>query len=158
MGTSSDEIARQIAETREDIEDRIIVLRQRSALAVQRGKRGLLIAAGVGAALAVVVVGGVIVYRLTRPVTVRERVGRVIPLGWWERVQHLRKSWELGLRKQVPPMRVYVGDKQIGEEPPSNTMQKVAIRVAQAAGTAIGGAIVQRVMSRFDKSDAASKG
>lgn len=158
MGTSSDEIARQIAETREDIEDRIVVLRQRSALAVKRGRRALLIAAGVGAAVAVVVVGGVIVYRLMRPVTVRERVGRVIPLGWWERIRHLRKSWELGVRKQVPPMRVYVGDKQIGEEPPSNTMQKVALRVAQAAGTAIGGAIVQRVMSRFDKSDAASQG
>jgi len=55
-------------------------------------------------------------------------------------------------------MRVYVGDKQVGEEPPSNTTQKILLRVAQAAGTAIGGAIVQRVMSRFDKRDAGSKG
>jgi hypothetical protein len=158
LGTSSDEIARQIAETREDIEDRIVVLRERSALAVRRGKRVILMTAGIGAAVAVAVVGCTIVYRLTRPVTVRERVGRVFPLAWWERLQHLRESWELGLRKQVPPLRVYVGDKQVGEEPPSNTMQKVALRVAQAAGTAIGGAIVQRVMSRFDKSDAASTG
>jgi hypothetical protein len=158
LGTSSDEIARQIAETREDIEDRIVVLRERSALAVRRGKRVILITAGIGAAVAVAVVGGIIVYRMTRPATVRERVGRVFPLAWWERLQHLRESWELGLRKQVPPLRVYVGDKQVGEEPPSNTMQKVALRVAQAAGTAIGGAIVQRVMSRFDKSDAASTG
>jgi hypothetical protein len=153
LGTSSDEIARQIAETREEIEEKIVVLRERSAVAVERGKRALLVAAGIGAAVAVVVVGGVIVYRLTRPVTVRERVQRVIPGGWWERLQHLRATWELGIRKQVPPLRVFVGDRQVGEEPPSNTMQKLGIRLAQAAGTAIGGAIVERVMSRFDKSD-----
>jgi hypothetical protein len=158
LGTSSDEIARQIAETREDIEGKIVVLRERSARVVERSKRALFIAAGVGAATAVVIVGGIVVYRLMRPVTVRERVERVIPGRWWERIRHLRKSWELGIRRQVPPLRLYVGDKQIGEEPPSNTMQKIGIRLAQAAGTAIGGAIVQRVMSRFDKSDAASEG
>jgi hypothetical protein len=158
LGTSPDEISRQIAETREGIEDKIVTLRQRSEVAVARGKRALLIAAGVGTAAAVVVVGAIVVYRLTRPVTVRERVGRVIPWGYGRRLQHLRESWELGIRKQVPPMRVFVGDKQVGEEPPSNTAQMLALRLAQAAGTAIGGAIVQRVMSRFDRSDAASTG
>ena len=158
MGTSSDEIARQIAETREEIEDKIVVLRERSARAVRRSKRALLIAAGVGAAAAVVILGGIVIYRLTRPVTPRERMARVIPVAWWERAMNLREFWELGWRKRVPPLRVYVGDKQVGEEPPSNTAQKIALRIAQAAGTAIGGAIVQRVMSRFDKSDAASTG
>ena len=52
--------------------------------------------------------------------------------------------------------RLYVGDKQVGEEPPSNAMQKVALRLAQAAGTAIGGAIVQRMLSRFDRKDSAA--
>jgi hypothetical protein len=158
LGTSPDEIARQIAETRGDIEDKIITLRERGEVAVQRSKRALLIAAGVGAAAAVAVVGAIIVYRMTRPVSTRERIQRVIPAIWWERAKHLRDSWDLGIRKQVPPLRVYVGDKQIGEEPPSNTTQKILLRVAQTAGTAIGGAIVQRVMSRFDKSDAASEG
>jgi len=158
LGNSPDEISRQIAETREDIEDKILTLRQRSEVAVARGKRALLIAAGAGAAVAVAVVGAIVIYRLTRPVTVRERLGRVVPWGWFDRVGRLRESWELGIRKQVPPMRVYVGDKQVGEEPPSNTTQKILLRVAQAAGTAIGGAIVQRVMSRFDKRDAGSKG
>ena len=158
MGTSSDEIARQIAETREDIEEKIVVLRERSARAVRRSKRALLIAAGVGAAAAIAVAGGIVIYRMTRPVTVRERVQRVIPGRWFDRLQHLRDAWEIGIRRQVPPVRLYVGDKQVGEEPPANTTQKIAIRLAQAAGTAIGGAIVQRVMSRFDKSDAASAG
>jgi hypothetical protein len=53
----------------------------------------------------------------------------------------------------VPPLRVYVGDKQVGEEPPSNTTQKIVLRIAQAAGTAIGGAIVERLLSRFDRKD-----
>ncbi|MDQ6918181.1 MAG: hypothetical protein M3Z98_02360 [Candidatus Dormibacteraeota bacterium] len=158
MGNSSDEIARQIAETRDGIEDKILTLRERGEIAVRRSKRALLIAAGVGAAAAIAVVGGIAIYRMTRPVTRRERIQRVIPPTWWERAKNLRDSWELGVRKQVPPLRVFVGDKQVGEEPPANTTQKIALRVAQAAGTAIGGAIVQRVMSRFDRSDAASTG
>jgi hypothetical protein len=60
-----------------------------------------------------------------------------------------------GVRGRVPPMRLYVGDKQVGEEPPSNTTQKIVLRFAQAAGTAIGGAIVQRMLSRFDRTDSA---
>ncbi len=158
MGNSPDEIARQIAATRDDIEDKIVTLRERGEIAVKRSKRALLIAAGVGAAAAVAVVGAIVIYRMTRPVSTRERIQRVIPATWWERAKNLRTSWELGMRKQVPPLRLFVGDKQVGEEPPSNTTQKILIRIAQAAGTAIGGAIVQRVMSRFDRSDAASTG
>lgn len=155
MGTSADEISRQIAATRDDIEDRIITLRERSEVVVNRSRRALLVAAGVGAAVAVGVVGAIVVYRLTRPVSRRERLQRVIPPTWWDRVRHLGHSWELGVRRQVPPMRLYVGDKQVGEEPPSSGFQKIGLRVAQAAGTAIGGAIVQRLMSRFDSKDKA---
>ena len=156
MGTSSDEISRQIAATREDMEDRILVLRQRSEVAVRRSKRALLIAAGVGGAVAIAVIGAIVVHRMTRPTTTRERIQRVIPATWWDRAKHLRQSWELGVRKQVPPLRLYVGDKQVGEEPPANTTQKIVLRLAQAAGTAIGGAVVQRLMSRFDRSDPAA--
>ena len=151
MGASPDEISRQIAKTREEIEDNIVTLRQRSEVAVERGKRALLIAAGIGAGAAVAVVGAIVVYRMTRPVTARERVERVIPATWWERARHLRESWELGIRKQVPPLRLYVGDRQVGEELPTNTTQKILLRIAQAAGMAIGGAMVNRLMSRFDR-------
>ena len=138
------------------MEENILTLRERGEVAVQRGKRALLIAAGVGAAVAIGVVAAVVIYRVTRPTTVRERIERVLPSSWWERVKHARESVELGMRKSVPPVRLYVGDKQVGEEPPSNAMQKVALRLAQAAGTAIGGAIVQRVLSRFDRKDSAA--
>ncbi len=154
MGASPDEISRQIAETRKEIENNIVTLRQRSEVAVERGKRALLIAAGIGAAAAVAVVGAIVVYRITRPVTARERVERVIPATWWERARRLRESWELGIRKQVPHTRLYVGDRQVGEEPP-NTTQKIVLRIAQAAGMAIGGAMVHRLISRFDRTDPA---
>ena len=150
MGNSSDEIARQIAETRDDIEEKIVTLRERGEVAVARSKRALLIAAGVGAGIAVVAVGAFVAYRMTRPASTRERIERVIPSGWWERAMGLRRSVELGIRRQVPPMRLYVGDRQVGEEPPSSHLQKIALRFAQAAGTAIGGAIVHRVLSRFE--------
>jgi len=156
LGASPDEISRQIAETREEIADNIVTLRQRSEVAVERGKRALVIAAGIGAAAAVAVVGAIVVYRMTRPVTARERVERVIPATWWERARHLRESWELGIRKQVPPLRLYVGDRQVGEELPTNTTQKIVLRIAQAAGMAIGGAMVHRLMSRFERKDPAA--
>lgn len=152
MGSSTDEIAREIRETRQDMERRIITLRERGEVAVERSKRALLIAAAAGAAVGTMLVGGYVVYRITRPPTARERMERVIPRRWWSRLDNLRDAIELGIRKQVPPMRLYVNDRMVGEEPPANTAQKVLMRVAQAAGTAIGGAIVQRLMSRLDRS------
>ena len=145
MGTSSDEISRQIAETRDGMEEKILTLRERSEVAVRRGKRALLIAAGVVAA--------VVIYRMSRPTTTRERLQRVMPFAWWDGVKAGWESVQRGVRGRVPPMRLYVGDKQVGEEPPSNTTQKIVLRFAQAAGTAIGGAIVQRMLSRFDRKE-----
>jgi hypothetical protein len=156
LGSSSDEIARQIAETRDDIEGKILTLRERGEVAVERSKRALLIAAAVGAAAAVTVVGAIVIYRMTRPTSARERLQRIIPPVWWERAKNLRHTWELGVRRQMPPLRVYVGDKQIGEEPAANTTQKILLRLAQAAGTAIGGAIVHRAMQRFERGNAGS--
>jgi len=156
LGNSADEISRQIAATRDGIEDKIITLRGRSEVAIRRSKRTLVIAAGIGAAAAVGILGAIAIYRFTRPTSNRERLQRLVPPTWWQRALHLRQSWELGLRKQVPPMRLYIGDKQIGEEPPANTMQKIGLRIAQAAGTAIGGALVQRVMQSMSSKDPAA--
>ncbi len=130
------------------MESKIITLRGRSEVAVQRGKRTIYAAAAIGGALAVAIVGAVIIYRMSRPTTTRERLERILPRQVWMGLQQIRDSWELGVRKQVPPMRLYIGDKQVGEEPPSSSFQKIALRVAQAAGTAIGAALVQRVLQR----------
>ncbi|MDQ6691164.1 MAG: hypothetical protein M3Z13_00195 [Candidatus Dormibacteraeota bacterium] len=130
------------------MENKIITLRDRSEMVVQRGKRTVYAAAAVGAALAVAVVAAVIIYRVSRPPTRRERLARILPRQVWMTLQQIRDSWELGVRKQVPPMRLFIGDKQVGEEPPSSGVQKIALRLAQAAGTAIGAAVVQRVLQR----------
>ena len=79
MGASSDQLEQQIVEIRGSMESKIIELRERSRTQVRRLSRTLVIAVGVGAAVGVAVVGALIVYRVTRPPTARERVERVIP-------------------------------------------------------------------------------
>ena len=51
------------------------------------------------------------------------------------------------LRDGVPPMRLYIGDRQIGEERPTSPWEKIAVRAAQAAGTAAASAIASRLLA-----------
>jgi hypothetical protein len=148
MGASSDQLEQQIAEVRGSMESKIIELRERSRTQVRRISRTLVIAAGVGAAVGVAVVGGLIVYRLTRPPTARERIERVIPKGVLKDLRRVRQTLELGVRRQVPPMRMYIGDKQIGEEKPASQWERIAVNVARAAATAAASAVVARTMDR----------
>ena len=39
-----------------------------------------------------------------------------------------------------------MGDRQVGEERPASQWERIAIRAAQAAGTAAAGALVTRLM------------
>jgi hypothetical protein len=148
MGASSDQLEQQIAEVRGSMESKIIELRERSRTQVRRISRTLVIAVGVGAAVGVAVVGGLIVYRLTRPPTTRERIERVIPKGVLKDLRRVRQTLELGVRRQVPPMRMYIGDKQIGEEKPASQWERIAVNAAKAAATAAASAVVARTMDR----------
>jgi hypothetical protein len=148
MGASSDQLERQIAEVRGSMESKIIELRERSRTQVRRISRTLVIAVGVGAAVGVAVVGGLIVYRITRPPTTRERIERVVPKGLMKDLRRVRQTLELGLRRQVPPMRMYIGDKQLGEEKPASQWERIAVNVARAAATAAASAVVARMMDR----------
>ena len=148
MGASSDQLEQQIAEVRGSMESKIIELRERSRTQVRRISRTLMIAVGVGAAVGVAVVGGLIVYRLTRPPTTRERIERVIPKGVLKDLRRVRQTLELGVRRQVPPMRMYIGDKQIGEEKPASQWERIAVNAAKAAATAAASAVVARTMDR----------
>ena len=149
MGTSSDQLERQIAEVRGSMESKIVELRERSRVQVRRLSRTAMIALGVGAAVGVTVVGALLVYRLTRPPTRRERLERVVPAGLLKDVRRLRQTLELGLRRQVPPMRLYVGDRQAGEEKPTTRFEKIAIQAGRAAGTAAASAVVARLLDRL---------
>jgi hypothetical protein len=149
MGASSDQLERQIAEVRGSMESKIVELRERSRVQVRRISRTAMIAAGVGAAVGVTLVGALLVYRLTRPPTRKERVQRVVPPGLWKDLQRIRQTLELGIRRQVPPMRLYIGEKQVGEEKPSSQWEKIALNAARAAGTAAASAAVARAFDRI---------
>ena len=137
MGPSSDQIQRQITEVRGSMESKIVELRERSERRLRRARRTALIVAGAGAALGVAAVGAFVVYRLTRPTTARERASRLVPRGLTRLPRRLRDG--------VPPMRLYIGDRQIGEERPTSQWEKIAVRAAQAAGTAAARALATRL-------------
>ena len=139
MGPSSDQIERQITEVRGSMESKIVELRERSERQLRRARRTALIVAGAGAALGVAAVGAFVVYRLTRPTTARERVRRLVQRGGTRLPRRLRDG--------VPPMRLYIGDQQVGEERPTTQWERIAVRAAQAAGTAAAGAIASRLMA-----------
>jgi hypothetical protein len=151
MGGSSDQLNRQIAETRSAMESRIVELRQRGRHQVRRYTRAALIAVAVGAAVGVTAVGVYAVYRYTRPASTRERIRRLVPtvvLDGWRDLSRLRETWELGLRRQIPSVRLYVGERQIGEKPPQPRAERIAIQAAQALGTAAGTALASNLARR----------
>jgi hypothetical protein len=130
------------------MESKIVELRERG----RRASRTAMIALATGAAVGVVVVGVFVAYRLTRPATTRERLRRLVPDGLADLgrdLRHARRAMQQGLRRQVPPVRLYVGDRQVGEEPPTTQWERIAVRAAQAGGTALAGALASRLLSEF---------
>lgn len=149
MGSSSDQIAREIADTRSEMEEKIIELRTRGEVVVDRSRRALVTGAIVGGVALAAITVGIIAWRVARPPTRRERIERLLPKRWLIRLGQLRESWELGMRRQVPPVRLFVGDRQIGEEPPSTQWQKIGMRFAQTLGSAVGAAAVSHFLARL---------
>jgi hypothetical protein len=149
VGDSPDQIAGQIADKRTEMQEKIVALREQTEKAARRTMRVGAIALGAGAAVGVALVGGYLVYRMTRKPTLQERIYRVVPEPWWKRAIRIRDTVELGFRRSVPSMRLYVGDRQVGEEPPASQWQKIGLRFAQAAGSAVGAALVARITARL---------
>ena len=85
-----------------------------------------------------------IAYRVTRAPSMRERAERVLPLDWLHEMSH-----RFDPRRGIPNIRLYVGDRAIGESPPETTVERIVVRAAQAAGTAAAAAVVSRLMMRF---------
>jgi hypothetical protein len=155
MGPSSDQIERQITEVRGSMESKIVVLRERSERQMRRAKRTAVIVVGAGAALGVAALGAFVIYRLTRPTTPAERVGRLLPRGVTRlprSLRHARLAAGKRLRDGVPAVRLYIGDRQVGEERPTTQWEKIAVRAAQAAGTAAASAIASRVLAGVTES------
>jgi hypothetical protein len=151
MGSSSTEYERQIAGVRGSMESRIVELRERSRDTLQRTRRAMVLAAAVGAGLGAAAMTAIFIYRLRRPPSFSERMERALPSGWWNWLRNARDKLDLGFRKTVPPVRLYVGDQAVGEQPAATTWERIAVRAAQAAGTAMAGAIVTRVLGRVGR-------
>jgi hypothetical protein len=150
MGTSSDQIQREITQVRGSMESKIVELRERSRRQVRRISRAALIAAGTGAAVGVVVVGAIAVYRLTRPASPAERARRLLPRGLAELpldARHARRQAARRLGSRVPSVRLYIGDRQVGEQPPAPWWDGIVIRAAQAAGTAAAVGLASRLLA-----------
>lgn len=155
MGPSSDQIERQITEKRGSMESKIVELRERSERRLRRARRTALIVAGAGAAIGVAAVGAFLIYRLTRPTTTRERVRRLLPAPLTRMprsLRHARLAAGKRLREGLPPVRLYVGDRQVGEERPTTRWEQIAVRAARAAGTAAASAIASRLVAALGES------
>jgi hypothetical protein len=148
MAGSSDQINREIAEVRGSLESRIVELRRRGQQRIRQYRRIALIGLGVVGGVAVVAAGGYVLYRYTRPPSRRERLQRLIPGSALQRLvdlARLRQRVELAMRRELPAIRLYVGDHQVGEKPAKPRMEVIAVRVARSLGTAAGGALARNL-------------
>ena len=146
MGPTSDQLQQQIGEVRSDMESRILELRAIGRRRMQTARRVALVAVGVGLAAA----GVVIVWRLARPPTARERLRRLLPAGTLKDLRRARETLQLKGWRRVPPIRVSVGDREADEERQrGGTWERIAVMAARAAGTAAARAIVARLLSEL---------
>jgi hypothetical protein len=132
------------------MESKIVELRERSERQVRRVKRTAVIVVGAGAVIGVAALGAFVIYRLTRPASTEERVRRLLPrslAGLPRGLRHARLAAEKRVRDGVPPMRLYIGDRQVGEERPTTQWERIAVRAAQSAGTAAAGALATRLLA-----------
>jgi hypothetical protein len=132
MAGSSAEIEREIAETRRHLDAQVVELRRRGRIQARRLLGAAVLVAGTAAAVGI----GMLVYRLSRPMTWRERAGRLLPSS---------------LPRQLPSWRRRRSDKaqqRVVVEPQQRSWERLALSLARAAGTAAGAAIVSRMLQR----------
>ena len=137
----SDELSREIAETRQEMGERLIELRRRGRRAARRSIQIAIVAGALGGAAIL----GLLAYRMTRPPTLGERVGRVLPAG--------RLSRRLA-RLNIPSLRLYVNDRSVREDEETAT-QRLALTAARAFGTAAATAAMGMLLRRLAGRDKA---
>lgn len=135
MGTTTDEIRREVDATRGDLDEKIDVLEQRAQASVRR--IGPMVA-GAGVTIFAIAAAAFVFYRSRRRPPLSGRLAGMVPEPLWR----LRDATELRVRRGIPPTRIFIGDRQVVGDPPSSGWQKIALRLAQSAGTAAGSALV----------------
>lgn len=136
MGGSSDEIDREIRETRSQLDQNLGILEQRAASGARRYGR---IVAGVGVGLTAAVIGTV-AYRRYRRRTAVKRLREVLV----QSVRDLPDDVMSRLKGRLP-IKVVVTDKANEESTPS-AWASIARKVAPAVAGSAAGAVVSRVV------------
>jgi hypothetical protein len=136
MGTSSDEIDREIRETRSQLDQDLGILEQRAASGARRYGR---IAAGVGVGVAAVVIGA-FVYRRYRRRAVVKQLREVL----LQSLRDLPDEVTSRLKDRLP-IKVVVTDHANEESTPS-AWASIARKVAPAVAGSAAGAVVSRVL------------
>jgi hypothetical protein len=150
MGPTSDQLERQIGEVRGRMDSRVVELRELGRRRARMARRAALVTAGVGAAVGLAAVAVFVAWRLARPPTRRERLQRLFPAGTLRDVGRIRETLELRGRRRVPSMRLYIGERRVGEEPENGgRWERIAATAAQAGGRAAAGAVVSRLLKEL---------
>ena len=133
MGGSTDEISRQIAETRDHVDENLTILEQRAAARARRV--GVIVAAGVAAGL---VIGGVafLIYRQVRKPGVSERLHDMVPDALTDLPDTIRSKF------RGRPVKVVISN---GEEKEA-IWESIARKVAPAVATSLATAVTARFM------------
>ena len=124
MGGSTDEISRQIAETREHVDENLTILEQRAA---ERARRvGIMVAAGVAAGL---IIGGAafLIYRQVRKPGMSERLQDMVPDALTDLPQTIRTKF------RGRPVKVVISNGEDREA----IWESIARRVAPAVATSL---------------------
>jgi len=133
MGAPTDEIGRQIAETREHVDENLTILEKRAAANARRV--AIIVAAGVAAGL-VVGGGAFLIYRHMRKPGMSERLHDMIPDALTDLPETIRT------RFKGRPVKVVISS---GEDRES-VWESIARKVAPAVATTMVGAVTARII------------
>ncbi|TMD78211.1 MAG: hypothetical protein E6I42_06045 [Chloroflexi bacterium] len=133
MGAPTDEIGRQIAETREHVDENLTILEKRAAANARRV--AIIVAAGVAAGL-VVGGGAFLIYRHMRKPGMSERLHDMIPDALTDLPETIRT------RFKGRPVKVVISS---GEDRES-VWESIARKVAPAVATTMVGAVTARIV------------
>ena len=133
MGAPTDEIGRQIAETREHVDENLTILEKRAAANARRV--AIIVAAGVAAGL-VVGGGAFLIYRHMRKPGMSERLHDMIPDALTDLPETIRT------RFKGRPVKVVISSGE-GRE---SVWESIARRVAPAVATTMVGAVTARIV------------
>jgi len=153
MGASTDEIDRQIGETRDHIDEKLSVLERRAASnAVRYGR----VAAVVLGVVAVAGAGILIFRRINRPSRREKLQGMLIDAlkDLPDTLRDLPEEVTSRLKKPLPSIKVVVNGKDDSIEP--GTVDGIVRKVVPAVVTTASGALIDRFVRRADAPDETS--